>query len=78
MANTLYDKIYLGRRSVFATRGWQAVLAVGVLTGIALGVVALRAMRHGPGLQSEAAGGYHGAPTSLDDRGNGQQRPAHQ
>jgi hypothetical protein len=76
MGNSMYNKIYLGRRSVFASRRWQAVLAIGLLTGIAFGLFAVRALRHGPSLQAEASGGYHVAPTSLDERGNGQQQPA--
>jgi len=78
MANTLHNKIYLGRRSVFASRGWQAVFAVGALAGMALAFVAARSMRRGgPALRSNDASGYHVGRTSLYESGNERQRPAH-
>lgn len=77
MANTLHNKIYLGRRPVFASRGWQAVFAVGALAGMALAFIAARARRQAPALPPEAPGGYHVGRTSLQESGNELQRPAH-
>jgi hypothetical protein len=42
MGSTLYNKIYLGRSSLLASRRMQAVLALGALTGVGLVWAALR------------------------------------
>ena len=45
MGNSLHNKIYLGRRSPLASRGLQAVLAVGLAASMALAWVTLRFLR---------------------------------
>jgi hypothetical protein len=45
MGNSLHNKIYLGRSSVFESRPVQVALAVGALAGIALALSVLRGMR---------------------------------
>jgi hypothetical protein len=77
MANTLHNKIYLGRRSVLASRGWQALFAVGALAGMALALIAARSSRKTPALPAEAPGGYHVSRTSLNESGNEGQRTHH-
>jgi hypothetical protein len=43
MGNSLHNKIYLGRTSLFGSRPLQLALAVGALAGI--GLVLLRTLR---------------------------------
>lgn len=45
MGSTLYNKIYLGRSPLLASRGAQLALAVGVLTSIGIGWLVLRSLR---------------------------------
>jgi hypothetical protein len=47
MGNSLHNKIYLGRNSMFASRRFQLALAVGALAGVgvALAVTLARALR---------------------------------
>jgi hypothetical protein len=45
MGNSLYNKIYLGRSTGFASRRFQGVLAVGGIIVAGLIWVALRALR---------------------------------
>jgi len=45
MGNSLHNKIYLGRSSVFSSRRFQAALALGVVAGLGLGWVWMRSLR---------------------------------
>jgi hypothetical protein len=45
MGTTLYNKIYLGRPSVLASRRMRAALALGALAGVGLVWAAVRAMK---------------------------------
>jgi hypothetical protein len=45
MGTTLYNRIYLGRGSLLATRRMQAALVLGALAGAGLVWVAMRAMK---------------------------------
>lgn len=45
MGSTLYNKIYLGRSPLFASRGARLALLVGIAAGAGLGWYAMRAMR---------------------------------
>ena len=45
MGSTLYNKIYLGRSSLLASRNVQLALVLGVLAGTGLGWLILRSLR---------------------------------
>jgi hypothetical protein len=45
MGTTLYNKIYLGRPSILASRRMQAALALGALAGVGLVWAAVRAVK---------------------------------
>jgi hypothetical protein len=45
MGNSLHNKIYLGRASVFGTRPVRLALAVAVLAGVGVGLALLRGLR---------------------------------
>ncbi|MFC4931064.1 hypothetical protein [Massilia sp. GCM10023247] len=45
MGNSLYNKIYLGRNTGFASRRFQGVLAVGGIVAAGLLWIALRSVR---------------------------------
>jgi len=45
MGNSLHNKIYLGRTSVFSSRRFQTALALGLAVGIAIGWALLRSAR---------------------------------
>jgi hypothetical protein len=45
MGNSLYNKIYLGRGSVFSSRPVQVALGLAALAGVGLALALLRALR---------------------------------
>jgi ABC-type nitrate/sulfonate/bicarbonate transport system permease component len=45
MGNTLHNKIYLGRHSLFNSRRFQLALALGTCAGIALALTLGRSLR---------------------------------
>lgn len=45
MGNSLHNKIYLGRGSVFASRRLRMVLGVGALAGVGLALLSLCSFR---------------------------------
>jgi hypothetical protein len=45
MGTTLHNKIYLGRGTLLGSRRMQAALALGVLAGVSLVWVTVRALR---------------------------------
>lgn len=45
MGSTLYNKIYLGRGSLLASRRAQMALLVGIIAGAGIGWYALRSLR---------------------------------
>jgi hypothetical protein len=45
MGNSLHNKIYLGRTSVFGSRRFNTVLLVGAFVGIGLAWAAVRVLR---------------------------------
>ena len=45
MGSTLYNKIYLGRSPLLASRRAQVALVLGVMAGVGIGWYALRSLR---------------------------------